>query len=224
MLLLTNDTSVGIRSLGMCDDLQRVNDIDDRTWRTVYEPQRPMVLTMDDLKLLDTYMRQYYYLSTAAGRTWMQDAQQREPVVLDTPLQLWLEGFRPGSRKEQGARGKEQGAKGKEQESKATPTPDRRDAPPAPERSEEQQKQKPANGNRKQEQGARGKEHEALAEEHPATDSEAKDNPSERDSLPSKEGEGVSATEETAAPEAKKSRSRRGGRGRRGKKSNAENA
>ena len=214
VLLLTNDTSVGIRSLGMCDDLQRVNDIDDRTWRTVYEPQRPMVLTMDDLKLLDTYMRQYYYLSTAAGRTWMQDAQQREPVVLDTPLQLWLEGFRPGSRKEQGARGKEQGARSKEQESKATPTPDRRD---------EQQKQNPANGNRKQEKKA-AVPPKALAEEHPATDSEAKDNPSERDSLPLKEGEGVSATEETAAPEAKKSRSRRGGRGRRGKKSNTENA
>ena len=230
VLLLTNDTSVGIRSLGMCDDLQRVNDIDDRTWRTVYEPQRPMVLTMDDLKLLDTYMRQYYYLSTAAGRTWMQDAQQREPVVLDTPLQLWLEGFRPGSRKEQGARGKEQGARGKEheargreQESKATPAPDRRDAPPAPERSEEQQKQNPANGNRKQEKKA-AVPSKALAEEHPATDSDLKDNPSERDSLPLKEGEGVSATEETAVPEAKKSRSRRGGRGRRGKKSNAENA
>ena len=62
VLLLTNDASVGIRSLGMCDDLQRVNDIDDKTWRTVYEPQRPMVLTMDDLKLLDSYTRQYHYL------------------------------------------------------------------------------------------------------------------------------------------------------------------
>ena len=31
VLLLTNDASVGIRSLGMCDDLQRVNNIDDKT-------------------------------------------------------------------------------------------------------------------------------------------------------------------------------------------------
>ena len=38
VLLLTNDASVGIRSLGMCDDLQRYNSIDDATWRSVYEP------------------------------------------------------------------------------------------------------------------------------------------------------------------------------------------
>ena len=108
VLLLTNDTSVGIRSLGMCDDLQRVNEIDDQTWRKVYEPQRPMVLTMDDLKTLDTYMRQYYYLCTAAGRKWMQDAQPRETVTLETPLQLWLEGFRPGNRNERRSDRKEQ--------------------------------------------------------------------------------------------------------------------
>lgn len=116
VLLLTNDTSVGIRSLGMCDDLQRVNEIDDQTWRNVYEPQRPMVLTMDDLKVLDTYMRQYYYLCTAAGRTWMQDAQPRETVKLETPLQLWLEGFRPGNRNERRNDRKEQ--ERKEQERK----------------------------------------------------------------------------------------------------------
>lgn len=114
VLLLTNDTSVGIRSLGMCDDLQRVNEIDDETWRTVYEPQRPMVLTMDDLKLLDTYTRQYFYLCTAAGRSWMQDATRREQVVLETPLQLWLEGFRPGTRNERKERKEER----KEQERK----------------------------------------------------------------------------------------------------------
>ena len=108
VLLLTNDTSVGSRSLGMCDDLQRINDIDDKTWRTVYEPQRPMVLTMDDLKILDTYMRQYYYLCSAAGRTWMQDALPRETVTLETPLQLWLEGFRPGPKNERRSDRKEQ--------------------------------------------------------------------------------------------------------------------
>lgn len=100
VLLLTNDASVGIRSLGMCDDLQRTNNVDDKTWRTVYEPQRPMVLTMDDLKLLDQYTRQYHYLMMAAGRQWMQNVNQREGVTLETPLNLWLEGFRPGDRHE----------------------------------------------------------------------------------------------------------------------------
>ena len=100
VLLLTNDASVGIRSLGMCDDLQRTNNIDDKTWREVYEPQRPMVLTMDDLKLLDAYTRQYHFLMMAAGRQWMQDVKMREPVTLEAPLELWLEGFRPGDRHE----------------------------------------------------------------------------------------------------------------------------
>ena len=100
VLLLTNDASVGIRSLGMCDDLQRTNNVDDKTWRTVYEPQRPMVLTMDDLKLLDQFTRQYHFLMVAAGRQWMQDVNMREAITLDKPLQLWQEGFRPGDRHE----------------------------------------------------------------------------------------------------------------------------
>lgn len=100
VLLLTNDASVGIRSLGMCDDMQRTNKVDDRTWREIYEPQRPMVLTMDDLKLLDQYTRQYYFLLMPAGRQWMQDVSMREPVVLERPLKLWMEGFRAGDRHE----------------------------------------------------------------------------------------------------------------------------
>ena len=100
VLLLTNDASVGIRSLGMCDDLQRTNQIDDKTWRTVYEPQRPMVLTMDDLKLLDQFTRQYHFLMVAAGRQWMQDVNMREAITLEKPLQLWMEGFRAGDRHE----------------------------------------------------------------------------------------------------------------------------
>ena len=100
VLLLTNDASVGIRSLGMCDDLQRTNEVDDKTWRTVYEPQRPMVLTMDDLKLLDQFTRQYHFLMVAAGRQWMQDVNMREAITLDKPLKLWQEGFRPGDRHE----------------------------------------------------------------------------------------------------------------------------
>ena len=100
VLLLTNDASVAIRSLGMCDDLQRTNEIDDEEWREVYEPQRPMVLTMDDLKLLDQYTRQYHFLTLAAGRQWMQDVQMRQPAQIETPLALWAEGFRPGDRRE----------------------------------------------------------------------------------------------------------------------------
>ena len=100
VLLLTNDASVAIRSLGMCDDLQRTNDISDEEWRSVYEPQRPMVLTMDDLKLLDLYTRQYHFLTLAAGRQWMQDVQMRKTVQIEKPLALWVEGFRPGDRRE----------------------------------------------------------------------------------------------------------------------------
>ncbi len=100
VLLLTNDASVAIRSLGMCDDLQRTNNISDAEWREVYEPQRPMVLTMDDLKLLDQYTRQYHFMTLAAGRQWMQDVQMRKPVEIEKPLSLWNEGFRPGDRRE----------------------------------------------------------------------------------------------------------------------------
>jgi len=100
VLLLTNDASVAIRSLGMCDDLQRTNNISDQEWREVYEPQRPMVLTMDDLKLLDQYTRQYHFLMLAAGRQWMQDVTYRQSATIDKPLELWLEGFRPGDRHE----------------------------------------------------------------------------------------------------------------------------
>jgi len=100
VLLLTNDASVAIRSLGMCDDLQRTNNISDAEWREVYEPQRPMVLTMDDLKLLDQYTRQYHFMTLAAGRQWMQDVKMRQPVQIEKPLSLWAEGFRPGDRRE----------------------------------------------------------------------------------------------------------------------------
>ncbi len=100
VLLLTNDASVAIRSLGMCDDLQRTNNISDSEWREVYEPQRPMVLTMDDLKLLDQYTRQYHFMTLASGRQWMQDVQMRQPAQIEKPLSLWAEGFRPGDRRE----------------------------------------------------------------------------------------------------------------------------
>ena len=210
VLLLTNDTSVGIRSLGMCDDLQRVNEIDDQTWRNVYEPQRPMVLTMDDLKTLDTYMRQYYYLCTAAGRTWMQDAQPREAVILETPLQLWLEGFRPGTRRNER---KEQERKEQEKKEQERKEQERKEQ----ERREQQRRadrdRERAEARRKAEQeAAEQKKAEKMKEPQPAEVAE-----------PIAEPATEPVQEEASAPEEKKSRSRRGGRGRR-KKSNTEAA
>lgn len=98
VLLLTNDASVGIRSIGMCDDLQRTNNIDDETWERVYSPLRPMVFTFDDLKLLDNYTRQYHFLQMAAGKQWMEDVPQSMEKHNVTPLRLWMDGFRSGDR------------------------------------------------------------------------------------------------------------------------------
>ena len=98
VLLLTNDASVAIRSMGMCDDLQRINGIDDETWERVYAPLRPMVITMEDLKVLDFYTRQYHFLQMAAGKQWMEDVPQRMEKRNVQPLALWLDGFRPGDK------------------------------------------------------------------------------------------------------------------------------
>lgn len=98
VLLITNDASVGIRSLGMCDDLQRHNGIDDDTWEKVYTPLRPMVMTMDDLKVIDNYTRQFHFLQMAAGKMWMEDVPQQMELHNVMPLTLWLEGFRPGDK------------------------------------------------------------------------------------------------------------------------------
>ena len=98
VLLLTNDASVGIRTMGMCDDLQRTNGISDSEWDKVYAPLRPMVITMDDLRLLDAYTRQYHFLQQAAGKQWMEDVPQTMPVRTVEPLTLWEEGFRAGDR------------------------------------------------------------------------------------------------------------------------------
>ena len=210
VLLLTNDTSVGIRSLGMCDDLQRVNDIDDKTWRNVYEPQRPMVLTMDDLKLLDTYMRQYYYLSTAAGRTWMQDARQREAVTLEVPLQLWLEGFRPGSRGERRSERKGEQEKAEQERKEQERREQQRRADK--ERAErEREARRKAEGEAAQQKAAQQKAKQEPAPEAPAAAHETAENPAPAED-----------SAETVSPEAKKTRSHRGGRGRRGKKTTAE--
>ena len=84
--------------MGMCDDLQRINGIDDETWEHIYAPLRPMVITMDDLKVLDLYTRQYHFLQMAAGKQWMEDVPQRMEKRNIQPLALWLDGFRPGDK------------------------------------------------------------------------------------------------------------------------------
>lgn len=100
ILLLTNDASVAIRSLGMCDDLQRINKIDDATWDKDYAPIRPMACTMDDLKQLDAYTRQYHFLMQAAGAGWMQDVAPQPVRTAVAPLKLDEELFRPGDKHE----------------------------------------------------------------------------------------------------------------------------
>lgn len=139
VLLLTNDASVGIRSLGMCDDMQRTNKIDDKTWREVYEPHRPMVLTMDDLKLLDQYTRQYYFLLMPAGRQWMQDVSMRETVSLEKPLTLWMEGFRAGDRHERRSDRIEQQRKEQQQKEQKQKEKEAREAQLKAEQEREQQ-------------------------------------------------------------------------------------
>lgn len=94
VLLLTNDASVAIRAMGMCDDLQRTNGIDDDTWDEVYAELRPMVMTMDDLKVLDVFTRQFHFLQMAAGKQWMEDVPQKMKKHDVEPLTLWTEGFR----------------------------------------------------------------------------------------------------------------------------------
>lgn len=98
VLLLTNDASVAIRAIGICDDLQRSNDIPDEVWDEKYAPLRPMVFTFDDLKQLDFYTRQYHYIQMAAGAQWMQDIERKMQRNRPEPLSLWQDAFRPGDK------------------------------------------------------------------------------------------------------------------------------
>ena len=178
VLLLTNDASVGIRSLGMCDDLQRTNKVDDKTWREVYEPQRPMVLTMDDLKLLDQYTRQYHFMQVAAGRSWMQDVQMRQPASIETPLNLWLEGFRPGDRHESRSarqeqqRREEQQRKEAERKEQQRLEQERREAERKEQQRLEQERREAEKAARREEQERREAEKAARREEQQRREAE----------------------------------------------------
>lgn len=98
VLLITNDTSVAIRAIALCDDLQRINNISDETWNEDYTPLRPMVFTFEDLKLLDYYTRQYYYIQMASGKSWMQNAVPQPARNAVPSLTMDLDAFRPGDK------------------------------------------------------------------------------------------------------------------------------
>ena len=145
VLLLTNDASVAIRSMGMCDDLQRTNGIDDETWDNIYAPLRPMVMTMDDLKAIDAYTRQYHFLQMATGKAWMEDVPRQMRKNDVAPLTLWMEGFRPGDRhpeRKQTAQQRKQNSQPK-QEQKPQPKQEQKPQPKQEQKSQPKQEQKP---------------------------------------------------------------------------------
>ena len=145
VLLLTNDASVAIRSMGMCDDLQRTNGIDDETWDNIYAPLRPMVMTMDDLKAIDAYTRQYHFLQMATGKAWMEDVPRQMRKNDVAPLTLWMEGFRPGDRhpeRKQTAQQRKQNSQPK-QEQKQQPKQEQKQQPKQEQKSQPKQEQKP---------------------------------------------------------------------------------
>ena len=137
VLLLTNDASVAIRSMGMCDDLQRTNGIDDETWDNIYAPLRPMVMTMDDLKAIDAYTRQYHFLQMATGKAWMEDVPRQMRKNDVAPLTLWMEGFRPGDRHPE----RKQTAQQRKQNSQ--PKQEQKQQPKQEQKPQSKQEQKP---------------------------------------------------------------------------------
>ncbi|MCI7560841.1 MAG: hypothetical protein MSA38_05390 [Bacteroidales bacterium] len=153
VLLLTNDASVAIRSMGMCDDLQRTNGIDDETWDNIYAPLRPMVMTMDDLKAIDAYTRQYHFLQMATGKAWMEDVPRQMRKNDVAPLTLWMEGFRPGDRhpeRKQTAQQRKQNSQSKQeqkpqpkQEQKQQPKQEQKQQPKQEQKQQPKQEQKP---------------------------------------------------------------------------------
>ena len=150
VLLLTNDASVAIRSMGMCDDLQRINEIDDETWERVYAPLRPMVITMEDLKVLDSYTRQYHFLQMAAGKQWMEDVPQRMEKRNIPPLSLWLDGFRPGDKqsemhKQQKQNQPKQEQKKQKQQNQPKQEQKVQEQPEQPKQQKQQQARQPKN-------------------------------------------------------------------------------
>ena len=171
VLLITNDASVGIRSIGMCDDLQRHNNVDDATWEKVYTPLRPMVMTMDDLKVLDNYTRQYHFLQMAAGKQWMEDVPNRMELHNVEPLMIWNEGFRSGDKHPEQQRQKgevKQKAEAKQQNNSSQQS--------AQKQANAQQKQK---GQKQKSDTQKNVENNVLEKKQPADASRKQNEPSD---------------------------------------------
>ena len=196
VLLLTNDASVAIRSMGMCDDLQRTNGIDDETWDNIYAPLRPMVMTMDDLKAIDAYTRQYHFLQMATGKAWMEDVPRQMRKNDVAPLTLWMEGFRPGDRhpeRKQTAQQRKQNSQPK-QEQKQQPKQEQKQQPKQEQKQQPKQEQKPQP---KQEQKQQPKQ-----EQKPQPKQEQKPQPKqEQKPQPEQEQQSLQPTDVQPAPQ-----------------------
>ena len=179
VLLLTNDASVAIRSMGMCDDLQRTNGIDDETWDNIYAPLRPMVMTMDDLKAIDAYTRQYHFLQMATGKAWMEDVPRQMRKNDVAPLTLWMEGFRPGDRhpeRKQTAQQRKQNSQPK-QEQKQQPKQEQKQQPKQEQKQQPKQEQKPQPKQEQKQQPKQEQKSQPKQEQKPQPKQEQKPQP-----------------------------------------------
>ena len=179
VLLLTNDASVAIRSMGMCDDLQRTNGIDDETWDNIYAPLRPMVMTMDDLKAIDAYTRQYHFLQMATGKAWMEDVPRQMRKNDVAPLTLWMEGFRPGDRhseRKQTAQQRKQNSQPK-QEQKQQPKQEQKQQPKQEQKQQPKQEQKPQPKQEQKQQPKQEQKQQPKQEQKPQPKQEQKQQP-----------------------------------------------
>ena len=212
VLLLTNDASVAIRSMGMCDDLQRTNGIDDETWDNIYAPLRPMVMTMDDLKAIDAYTRQYHFLQMATGKAWMEDVPRQMRKNDVAPLTLWMEGFRPGDRhpeRKQTAQQRKQNSQPKQeqkqqpkQEQKQQPKQEQKSQPKQEQKQQPKQEQKPQPKQEQKSQPKQEQKQQPKQEQKPQPKQEQKSQPEqEQKPQPKQEQQSLQPTDVQPAPQ-----------------------
>ncbi len=242
VLLITNDASVAIRSLGICDDLQRFNSISNEEWDATYAPIRPMVFTFDELKLLDNYTKQYHYLHKELGCEWMEDVEKNIKREALLPLEINTEAFRPGDKhrmdgiaidsdKQQTGQQKKQG---QQQKQKSQPAKQQQKQQQSKQQQKQngaaQQQQQPAVQQPSQQQQAKEKQQNAT-EEVKATeplDAQQVAQPEPNGATPSPatattdsvEADTSTTTDERSEEKKPKSHSRRGGN--RNRKKNAD--
>ena len=212
VLLLTNDASVAIRSMGMCDDLQRTNGIDDETWDNIYAPLRPMVMTMDDLKAIDAYTRQYHFLQMATGKAWMEDVPRQMRKNDVAPLTLWMEGFRPGDRhperkqttqqRKQNSQPKQEQKPQPKQEQKSQPKQEQKQQPKQEQKSQPKQEQKQQPKQEQKQQPKQEQKSQPKQEQKPQPKQEQKQQPKqEQKPQPEQEQQSLQPTDVQPAPQ-----------------------